>query len=69
MATGRSIGVLFVALAGAVATLGSPACAQYPSKRITLIVPFAAGGSNDILARAIGQKLSESWQVPVVVDK
>ena len=68
MATGRSIGVLFVALAGAVATLGSPACAQYPSKRITLIVPFAAGGSNDILARAIGQKLSESWQVPVVVE-
>ena len=68
MATARSIGVLLVALAGAVAALSSPACAQYPSKRITLIVPFAAGGSNDILARAIGQKLSESWQVPVVVE-
>jgi tripartite-type tricarboxylate transporter receptor subunit TctC len=31
-------------------------------------VPFAAGGSNDILARAVGQKLSESWQVPVVIE-
>jgi len=42
--------------------------AQYPSKRITLVVPFAAGGSNDILARAIGQKLSEALRVPVVVE-
>ena len=35
---------------------------------ITLVVPFAAGGSNDIFARAIGQKLNESWQVPVVIE-
>jgi tripartite-type tricarboxylate transporter receptor subunit TctC len=45
-----------------------PAHAQYPSKRIMFIVPFAAGGSNDILARAIGQKLSEAWHVPVVIE-
>jgi len=44
------------------------AVAQYPNKRITLVVPFGAGGSNDILARAIGQKLSESWQVPVIIE-
>src|ERR1700722_7390156 len=44
--------------------------AQYPdpSRRITLIVPFAAGGSNDILARAIGQKLSDAWRIPVIVE-
>jgi tripartite-type tricarboxylate transporter receptor subunit TctC len=42
--------------------------APFPSKRITLVVPFAAGGSNDILARAVGQKLSESWRVPVVIE-
>src|SRR5262245_40932802 len=30
--------------------------------------PFGAGGSNDILARAIGQKLSENWRVPVIVE-
>src|SRR5215213_9412920 len=49
----------------------APVCmaqAQYPSKRVTLIVPFGAGGSNDILARAIGQKLSETWPGPVIVE-
>jgi tripartite-type tricarboxylate transporter receptor subunit TctC len=55
-------------LAGTLALLAAPAKAQYPSKRIMFIVPFAAGGSNDILARAIGQKLSEAWQVPVIVE-
>jgi tripartite-type tricarboxylate transporter receptor subunit TctC len=65
---GQSIGGLFSALVGAIALFSGPAQAQYPSKRITFIVPFAAGGSNDILARAIGQKLSESWQVSVVVE-
>jgi tripartite-type tricarboxylate transporter receptor subunit TctC len=68
MATARSIALVFAAIAGVAFAHCSPACAQYPAKRITLIVPFAAGGSNDILARAIGQKLSESWQVPVVVE-
>ena len=40
----------------------------YPSKPITLIIPFAAGGSNDIVGRAIGKKLSEAWGQPVVVE-
>lgn len=40
----------------------------YPSKQITLIVPFAAGGSNDIVGRAIGKKLAEAWGQPVVVE-
>jgi tripartite-type tricarboxylate transporter receptor subunit TctC len=57
-----------LALLGALHLLAAPVQAHYPSKRITFIVPFAAGGSNDILARAIGQKLSESWQVPVVIE-
>ena len=44
--------------------------AEYPepAKRITFIVPFSAGGSNDILARAIGQKLSEHWHIPVIIE-
>jgi tripartite-type tricarboxylate transporter receptor subunit TctC len=58
----------FSLLASALALLAPPAEAQYPSKRVMFIVPFAAGGSNDILARAIGQKLSEAWQVPVIVE-
>ena len=38
-----------------------------PAKHITLIVPFSAGGSNDILARFIGRKMSDDWHMPVVI--
>jgi tripartite-type tricarboxylate transporter receptor subunit TctC len=44
------------------------AAADYTSKPITLVVPFAPGGSNDIVARAIGKKLTEAWGQPVVID-
>ena len=44
------------------------AAADYPQRPIRLIVPYAAGGTSDILARIVGQKLTESWQQQVVVD-
>ena len=40
----------------------------YPSKPIRLVVPVPAGGSLDVVARAIGQKLTEAWGQPVVID-
>jgi tripartite-type tricarboxylate transporter receptor subunit TctC len=40
----------------------------YPAKPIRLVVPFPAGGSLDVVARAIGQKLTEAWGQPVVID-
>jgi tripartite-type tricarboxylate transporter receptor subunit TctC len=40
----------------------------YPSKPIRLIVGYAPGGPNDIIARIVGQKLSESVGVPVTID-
>ena len=40
----------------------------YPSKPIRVIVPFAAGGGADIIARIVGQKMTESWGQTVVVD-
>src|SRR5262245_2654677 len=64
----RVVTSLLLAIAALMWGAHDSAFAQYPNKRITLVVPFGAGGSNDILARAIGQKLSESWQVPVVIE-
>ncbi|MBI2509983.1 MAG: tripartite tricarboxylate transporter substrate binding protein, partial [Betaproteobacteria bacterium] len=40
----------------------------YPVKPIRIVVPFPAGGTSDILARSIGQKLTEGWKQPVIVD-
>ncbi|MGH8617749.1 MAG: tripartite tricarboxylate transporter substrate binding protein [Burkholderiales bacterium] len=42
--------------------------ADYPSRPIRVIVPFTAGSGPDVVARLVGQKLSEIWKQPVVVD-
>ena len=40
----------------------------YPTKPVRIVVPFTAGSATDILARTVGQKLSEQWGQPVVID-
>ena len=41
---------------------------SYPARPIRLVVSFAAGGGVDLVARLIGQKLSEAWNQQVVID-
>jgi len=59
------------ALAIGLSTLLLPALAaaqDFPNKPIRLIVPFPAGGPNDIIARVIGQRMSELTRQPVLID-
>src|SRR2546428_10741459 len=44
------------------------AAQDFPNKPIKLIVPFPAGGPNDIIARVIGQRMSELTRQPVLID-
>src|SRR5215470_7245870 len=56
-------------VAAALAVLTSAALAQnYPTQQIRLIVPFAAGGGSDILARIVAEPLSKSLGQPIIVE-
>ena len=56
-------------LAAALGVISCAATAQvWPNKTITIIVPFPAGGTTDLISRPIAQKLSEALKVPVIID-
>jgi len=58
-----------LSLAAAALCTAVPAAAQpYPSRPVTLVVPQAAGGTNDIVGRLVGQKIGELMNASVVVD-
>src|SRR5712691_8710962 len=50
------------------AAIAQDPSAGFPNRPIRMIVPFPAGGPSDILARLIGQKMSEDWGQPVVIE-
>ncbi|HSN38832.1 MAG TPA: tripartite tricarboxylate transporter substrate binding protein [Burkholderiales bacterium] len=72
----RWIGVIFFGAALSVGNMpiasaqrnAAGEAANYPHKPIRLIVPFAPNGPNDLLARMVGQKLTESWNQQTVID-
>src|SRR5215217_7422857 len=53
--------LLFVYAAGAAAQ-------EWPAKTVRIIVPLPAGGSADLMPRAVAEKLSEKWGQPVIVE-
>src|SRR3954471_1426760 len=56
-------------IAALLACLAAPAQAEtYPSKPITIIVPFAAGGPSDVLARTLGDKMRTTLKETVVIE-
>ncbi len=56
-------------VAAALAVCATAAFGQgFPSKPVKVVVPFTAGSATDILGRTVGQKLSEMWGQPVVID-
>jgi len=61
--------LMSVALLAAVAlSLPAHAATTYPTKPIRIIVAYTPAGTTDILARALGQKMTETWNQPVIVD-
>ncbi|WP_299453969.1 tripartite tricarboxylate transporter substrate binding protein [uncultured Pigmentiphaga sp.] len=56
-----------IGLASASAT-AQPSTAPYPSRMVTLVVPFSPGGASDNMGRIFAQALSEIWKVPVIVE-
>src|SRR5215831_6552508 len=54
--------------AGLAGAQGTADATAYPNRTVRLIVPFPPGGPADIIARFIGQKMSEDWGQPVVID-
>lgn len=61
---------LFAALAGLslVVPVAEAQSDPYPSKPVRVVVPYAAGGSNDLVSRAITPKLGEAWKQSIIVD-
>jgi tripartite-type tricarboxylate transporter receptor subunit TctC len=66
-----AFGKVLLATTLALCAIGAPAVAEdakYPSQTIRIVVPFAAGGTADALARVVAENLAQRWSSPVIVE-
>jgi tripartite-type tricarboxylate transporter receptor subunit TctC len=65
-----ALGLLLALTAGETfaQTASDPAARNFPNRPVRIIVPFPAGGPTDILARVVGQRLSEDWGQAVIIE-
>jgi len=64
----RTVSTIAVALLGAILVSGIASAQDYPTRPITLVVPFPAGGGNDALARAVAERMTRTLGQQVVVE-
>ena len=57
-----------LSILASIATLDTAAQGKFPTRAITIVVPYPPGGSNDNFARAVGKRLSEALQQSVIID-
>jgi tripartite-type tricarboxylate transporter receptor subunit TctC len=63
-----SVAALVVWAGATAAAIGSAKSADYPARPITLVVPYPAGGGNDVIARLVATKMSASLGQPIVIE-
>ena len=64
----RRLVLAMTAIAAISGFAGSAAAQSFPSRPITMIVPFAAGGPTDVIARVVGERMGQSLGQPVVIE-
>jgi tripartite-type tricarboxylate transporter receptor subunit TctC len=63
----RHLSALAITALGTLVIMAPVSAQQYPNRTVSIVVPYPAGGPVDLMARALGQKLSDDWHQPVII--
>ena len=64
----KPLGFVLAAVLGFTALTSSVHAQAFPNRPVKLVVTYPPGGSSDLMARIMGQKLSEYWNQPVIIE-
>ena len=64
----RRFGQILLILVGLACCQAVSKAQSYPTRPVTIIVPYAAGGATDIIARSVAQRLSKMWGKPIIIE-